>query len=167
MEGDNEKGIPDSIALGRTPSFTRILNSEGDVIDEETAKYGMEEESEKRLEMQYFFDQPIFIAHSRGFKGDPPNVIDMFWKCKQCLRTWSPVSKKDFSKCPNCGMNSGIRIMYGLPDYIAYRSMKRGEISGGGCCIIPTNPNWACKECGHSWGGLNDFDPDYDHNPII
>lgn len=156
LEGDNEMGIPDSISMGRIPSFTRILNSDGDIIDEETAKYGVEEENEKLLEKQYFFDPPIFIGRSGGFDGNPPNVIDVFWKCKQCLRTWSPVSMKDFAKCPKCGMNSGISILYGMPSYIGFRSISRGEVSTGGCCIDPTNPTWACKECGHEWGGLRE-----------
>jgi hypothetical protein len=154
FEGDNGIEIPSSMMMGRTPSFTRVLNSSGDVIDEETAKYGIEEEGEKNIEKQYFFDQPIFIARSRGFDGDPLNVIDIFWKCKQCLRTWSPVSEREFRKCPNCGMNSGISIMYGLPTYIGFKAISRGEVSTGGCCIDPCNPIWACKECGHEWGGL-------------
>jgi len=165
-EGDKGVDIPDSITMGRTPSFTRILDSSGDVIDEETAKCGIEEEGEKNIEKQHFFDQPVFIARSRGFDGGPSNVIDVFWKCKQCLRTWSPVSERMFRKCPKCGMNSGISIMYGLPTNIGFRSISRGEVSTGGCCVDPYNPTWACKECGHEWGGLNDFNPDCNHNSI-
>jgi len=30
---------------------------------------------------------------------------------------------------------------------------ERGELSLGGCVIGRTSPTWACRACGHRWGG--------------
>lgn len=148
-----EDQIPDSLLRGRKPCFTRIMDSNGEQGDEELIEYCVEKNINRVFEKQYFFDPPFFSGRSTipddYFKG----LIDVFWKCKQCLRTWSPVSGKRFAKCPRCGMFSGIDILYGMPSYEAITSIMRGEISTGGCCIDPYNPKWVCKECGHAWGG--------------
>ncbi|MHC1709608.1 MAG: hypothetical protein AB9819_04300 [Methanomassiliicoccales archaeon] len=152
--GVEEDKIPDSIMKGRKPCLTRIIDSNGEFGDEELIQYCVENDIKRIFEKQYFFDPPFFRDGSKLPDDYRWGLIDIFWKCKQCLRTWSPVSRKMFGKCPNCGMNSGISILYGYPSYIGFRSINRGEVSTGGCCIDFNNPIWACKECGHEWGGL-------------
>jgi hypothetical protein len=164
---NNDVQIPDEITLGRTPSLTLIIDSDGMISDEEMVEYCAEKDIKRSFEKRYFFDTPMFMARSKGFNSDYPGVIDIFWKCKQCLRTWSPNSCKDFSKCPNCGMNSGVKIIYGYPGYILFRSISRGEVDTGGCCIDFTNQTWVCKECGHTWGGFQEeLDEEYQSDLI-
>jgi len=153
---NKEVVLPSEITRERIPTFTLIVDSDGDICDDEFIRNCADENNKKLFEKRYFFDTPLFMARSKGFESDDLALIDVFWKCKQCLRTWSPVSKREFTKCPRCGMRSGIHIMYGMPTYNAFRSMRRGELSSGGCCINFVDPNWVCKECGHHWGGLLD-----------
>lgn len=154
--GVEAEQIPNSIMKGRKPWLTRIIDSNGEFGDEELIQYCVENDIKRLFEKQYFFDPPFFRGESKLPDDYYVGLIDIFWKCKQCLRTWSPVSRKKFEKCPNCGMYSGIHILYGMPSYIGFRSISRGEVSTGGCCIDPSNPTRACKECGHEWGGLRE-----------
>lgn len=153
---DKDVQIPDSITMGRIPIIIQIVDSKGQLADDDLIQYCTENEDTRLFEKRHFFDEPRFMARSKGLPEDIPGIIDMFWKCKQCLRTWSPCSQKRFTKCPKCTMNSGIDIMYGMPSYIGFRSIERGEISSGGCVIDIMGPHWVCKECGHTWGGLQE-----------
>lgn len=60
-------------------------------------------------------------------------------------------------KCPACGANDTVKILYGMPTYEAFEASERGEISLGGCCISDNSPRWHCKACGQNFGGGNLF----------
>ena len=151
-EGGIEIRVPDELIKGRIPSITLIVDSDGGIGDEELIQHCVEKDIKRMFEKQYFFEPPMFGSRSKLPDNCHMGPIDIFWKCKQCLRTWSPVSQKRFTKCPKCGMNSGISFLYGYPSYLGFKSINRGEVSTGGCCIDFNNPTWACKECGHEWG---------------
>lgn len=55
------------------------------------------------------------------------------------------MSKK---KCPVCGSNDIVKILYGMPTYETFQAAERGEISLGGCCISDNDPKWHCRACG-------------------
>jgi rubrerythrin len=154
-DGVEEEQVPEAILKGRSPVFTRIIDSDGALSHEESVQYCHENKIERGFEKQYFFEPPVFRGASDMPATSCSRRIDLFWKCKECLRTWSPLSRKRFAKCPNCGMSSGVQIMYGFPSHMGFRSMGRGEVRSGGCCIDLNNPTWACKECGHEWGGAD------------
>jgi rubrerythrin len=154
-DGVEEEQVPEAILKGRSPVFTRIIDSDGALSHEESVQYCHENKIERGFEKQYFFEPPVFRGASDMPATSCSSRIDLFWKCKECLRTWSPLSRKRFAKCPNCGMSSGVQIMYGFPSHMGFRSMGRGEVRSGGCCIDLNNPTWACKECGHEWGGAD------------
>lgn len=56
-------------------------------------------------------------------------------------------------KCPACGSNDTVKILYGMPTYEAFEASERGEIELGGCCIFDDNPTTHCKTCGQNFGG--------------
>jgi hypothetical protein len=57
-------------------------------------------------------------------------------------------------KCPNCGSQKVIEIMYGYPSGEDYdqvmNKFRKGEIFLGGCCIFESlekMPKKYCKDC--------------------
>lgn len=146
--------LPECATKGRVPIFERVVDSDGCVIPDFHSEH-YDGDIKWRFEKQTFFDGKRLSLRSRDLSLQYPEIIEFFWKCKKCLRTWSPISGNGFSECPVCKMNSGVRIMYGMPSYLARRSMERGEMSGGGCCMCFT-PYWSCNECGYEWGSLLD-----------
>ncbi|HOC77510.1 MAG TPA: hypothetical protein PLO36_02945 [Methanofastidiosum sp.] len=53
-------------------------------------------------------------------------------------------------KCPKCGSDQTIPILYGLP--ISGEAEKRGEVILGGCLLVNGSPIWHCKKCHNRWG---------------
>jgi len=52
-------------------------------------------------------------------------------------------------QCPACGSRAVAKIVYGLP--------RPGYVYGddvvlGGCVVGERSRDWACKDCGHTWG---------------
>jgi ribosomal protein S27AE len=73
------------------------------------------------------------------------------------------------SKCPKCGLDGVIPIMYGDPAPEAWAAAERGELQLGGCCVEDGMPIWHCTKCGHEFGEL-EMDDDverYDLDEII
>jgi hypothetical protein len=54
-------------------------------------------------------------------------------------------------KCPNCGKQTGVRLLYGLPGGEMIEQAERGEIILGGCCLAGADPDWKCTSCHHAW----------------
>ena len=54
-------------------------------------------------------------------------------------------------KCPSCGSNAVVPIIYGLPGPELMEDAKSGKIEIGGCIVMSSNPTRKCKSCGHSW----------------
>mgnify|MGYP003723708393 CR=1 FL=1 len=56
-------------------------------------------------------------------------------------------------KCPECGSDSIMPIVYGLiDDPEAIKQIEDGEFSTGGCCIEEDSPKWRCRECEKEFG---------------
>ncbi len=54
-------------------------------------------------------------------------------------------------RCPVCGSDQVVPIVYGLPSWELGQAAERGEIVLGGCIITDHAPKWHCLDCGHTW----------------
>lgn len=59
-------------------------------------------------------------------------------------------------RCPECGSERIVEILYGLPASDAGEASERGEIILGGCLVGPGSPEWGCGACG--------WEPGYDES---
>ncbi len=50
-------------------------------------------------------------------------------------------------RCPACGSEKIIPIVYGLPVPAANDAAEAGEIMLGGCCLSGRDPRWVCRAC--------------------
>ena len=55
--------------------------------------------------------------------------------------------------CPACAAEAPVRIAYGYPTGDMFEASQRGELALGGCVVESDSPTWACRACGHRWGG--------------
>ncbi|MDD2331983.1 MAG: hypothetical protein PHI68_04955 [Candidatus Cloacimonetes bacterium] len=60
------------------------------------------------------------------------------------------MSKK---KCPYCGSENTIKIVYGYPSDDLVQSAIKGTIKIGGRKKEPGDPLRVCKDCGKEFGG--------------
>lgn len=85
------------------------------------------------------FDKSIF---GRDFRS-------LYWQCKSCLRTWSPVNDHDLAKkCPRCGMRALVPVARGFPSGVLMAASERKEVFIGASIAIGDEPERACTECG-------------------
>jgi len=54
-------------------------------------------------------------------------------------------------ECPKCNKEDIIPIIYGYPNDNLMSASRDGNVSLGGCRFSSDAPNYACKDCGHSW----------------
>lgn len=54
-------------------------------------------------------------------------------------------------RCPQCGSEDVIGIVYGYPTEETLERAKAGEVRLGGCVVGYCDPNRYCKNCGHEW----------------
>lgn len=54
-------------------------------------------------------------------------------------------------RCPQCGSEDVIGIVYGYPTEETLERAKAGEVRLGGCVVDYCDPNRYCKNCGHEW----------------
>ncbi len=54
-------------------------------------------------------------------------------------------------KCPKCGSEEYIPIVYGKPSQQGIEKSQRGEIILGGCIVDANKKRKACKKCGEHY----------------
>jgi len=59
-------------------------------------------------------------------------------------------------KCPECGSEKTVLIIYGIPGYGLFENSQKGEFILGGCEVCPDAPRYHCKICKNEWGNLRD-----------
>ncbi|HVJ47648.1 hypothetical protein [Desulfitobacterium sp.] len=55
-------------------------------------------------------------------------------------------------RCPACGSNHTLKIIYGEPTYEAFEAAEGGELVLGGCCVTSNDPTHFCKTCDQQFG---------------
>ncbi|HEU0028833.1 MAG TPA: hypothetical protein VFQ25_17140 [Ktedonobacterales bacterium] len=56
--------------------------------------------------------------------------------------------------CPECGSDSVVPIVYGLPTYETFQRAKSGEFVLGGCFLSDESPGWQCQACHKRFGSI-------------
>jgi hypothetical protein len=56
-------------------------------------------------------------------------------------------------RCPECGAEKPLRIVYGYPSPELREAADRDEVVLGGCLVWDGFPTWCCRACDHQWGG--------------
>jgi hypothetical protein len=54
-------------------------------------------------------------------------------------------------KCPECGSEDTVEIVYGYPTHELSEESEPGEVVPGRCCINEDSPDRECRACGHTW----------------
>ena len=54
-------------------------------------------------------------------------------------------------RCPQCGSEDVIGIVYGYPTEETLERAEAGQVRLGGCVVGYCDPNRYCKNCGHEW----------------
>jgi hypothetical protein len=57
----------------------------------------------------------------------------------------------DGERCPACGQDNSVPILYGLPDAEGFRAAEAGQVILGGCSLTSSSPDAHCRTCGHDW----------------
>jgi hypothetical protein len=57
----------------------------------------------------------------------------------------------NYKKCPKCGANNSIPIIYGLPAPELFEKAEAKKVKLGGCCVEANSPQFFCKECNNEW----------------
>ena len=67
------------------------------------------------------------------------------------------MTKPKKTKCPKCGSNGVIPIVYGYIDgsLEVMQKIKNDEIDSWGCCIDEDSPKWKCRDCSESFGKID------------
>lgn len=52
------------------------------------------------------------------------------------------------TRCPSCGGNSVVPIVYGYPSHETMEAAARGEFVLGGCIVDLFDATRRCRECG-------------------
>jgi hypothetical protein len=56
------------------------------------------------------------------------------------------------SRCPACGSERVVPIVYGLPNHPdLFRRANLGEVVLGGCIVSENSPDQACMDCHARW----------------
>jgi hypothetical protein len=55
-------------------------------------------------------------------------------------------------RCPDCGQQEAVPIVYGLPSAETVRGAEQGSFVLGGCVISGKNPSYQCRVCGRRFG---------------
>lgn len=62
----------------------------------------------------------------------------------------NPIEKLGI-KCPKCGSQNIVKIIYGYPTAKTMKKAEKGKIKLGGCCISENDPTRHCKDCGKNF----------------
>lgn len=58
------------------------------------------------------------------------------------------------TRCPSCGLNEGVPLIWGAADEQTWKAVQRGEAVLAGCMMQPAGgsvPDHACLNCSHRW----------------
>lgn len=89
--------------------------------------------------MKTYSNRPALIAELEQILGKKQKVEFAEWQKTH------PV-KRQKVKCPNCGHNSVVRIVYGMPgDESTFLAADQKKIIIGGC--MPTDNRYGCTNC--------------------
>ena len=55
--------------------------------------------------------------------------------------------KRKPKKCPACGSEKILSIVYGYPGDELSRDAQAGKVILGGCCVTGDDPIWQCGSC--------------------
>ena len=58
---------------------------------------------------------------------------------------------KEYPKCPSCGSDTVLTIVFGYPSPELIEEMQQGKVALGGCCMSEDDPEWECTDCEHRW----------------
>jgi hypothetical protein len=64
---------------------------------------------------------------------------------------------KNEKRCPRCGSQHVVRIVYGYPSREMFEEAREGRIALGGCFLSPDSPDYTCDACGHEWRLFTNF----------
>jgi GTP pyrophosphokinase len=53
--------------------------------------------------------------------------------------------------CVECGAGDVVPVIIGMPGPELMEAEAAGEVVLAGCIVMPDQPNWACRICGHEW----------------
>jgi transcription elongation factor Elf1 len=56
-------------------------------------------------------------------------------------------SKSKPIKCPKCGAERVVNILYGMPTHEAFLKAQAGKLALGGCVSCDDDPEWWCLAC--------------------
>ena len=62
----------------------------------------------------------------------------------------TPTAISTSSKCPNCGDQRLVPIVYGFPGESLMGLAEQGMVELGGCLVGPDDPLLVCSACHHS-----------------
>jgi len=54
-------------------------------------------------------------------------------------------------RCPQCGSERAVPIVYGMPGGETIEASERGELVLGGCVVSDDDPEWSCLGCWTQW----------------
>ena len=67
------------------------------------------------------------------------------------VNTGSELNDDAVIRCPQCGSEDVIGIVYGYPTEETLERAEAGEVRLGGCVVGCCDPNMYCKDCGYEW----------------
>lgn len=75
------------------------------------------------------------------------------WVDKLLQEGWSQKASPKPDRCPHCGSQNLIPILYALPDRDMIDAAMRGDIElGGDVVVLGHDPAWHCKDCRKNCG---------------
>ena len=71
--------------------------------------------------------------------------------CENCARCIPTQCEGSGVRCPQCGMDGVIPILYGMPAAMTIAAEQEGKLKLGGIMMREDSPDWHCIDCGHEW----------------
>lgn len=110
-----------------------------------------------KQETLWFYQKVLQALKDAG--EDRPIIIDLEKEVMELSLAIGMTSgdgdkkKRSKRKCPNCGSNNIMPIVYGLiQGEDAIKQIEDRDFSAGGCCVDKDSPKWRCRECEKEFG---------------
>jgi len=71
--------------------------------------------------------------------------------CENCARCIPTQCDGSGIRCPQCGTEGVIPILYGMPAAMTIAAEQEGKLKLGGIMMLEDSPDWHCIGCGHEW----------------